>query len=108
MVIVGVLLLLVGAALILASLLTADVSAAGDLEVLGIDVGAPVLFLLGVAAAVAVLLGWWILKFGVKREWRQRKEQKHYEELSEKLGVAGERNHRRDIDENDPDRRPYS
>lgn len=106
MVIVGVLLLLVGAALILAALFTAEVSG-GALEVLGIEVSPAVLFLLGVGAAAALLVGWWILKFGVKREWRQRQEQKHYEELGEKLGDA-DRNRRREIDENDPDRRPYS
>jgi hypothetical protein len=106
MVILGVLLLLLGAAVILAALFTAEVTAAGDLELLGVGIGAPALFLLGVGAAAAVLLGWWILKFGVRREWRQRKEQQHYEELSEKLGDA-DRNRDRDIDRDDPDRRPY-
>ena len=105
MVIVGVLLLLVGAAVILAALFTAEV-VGGDLEVLGLGVSPPVLFLLGVGAAAAMLLGWWILKFGVKREWRQRQDQKRYEELGEKLDDA-DRNRRRDIDEDDPDRRPY-
>ncbi len=107
MVILGVLLLLLGAAAILAALFTAEVTAAGNLELLGVGIGAPGLFLLGVAAAAAVLLGWWILKYGVKREWRQRREEKHYEELSEKLDDAG-RNRRRDIDEDDADRRPYN
>jgi hypothetical protein len=107
MVILGVLLLLLGAGLILAALFTAEVTAAGNLELLGVGIGAPALFLLGVGAAAAVLVGWWILKYGVKREWRQRKEQKHYEELSEKLGDA-DRNREREIDQNDPDRRPYS
>ncbi len=107
MVILGVLLLLVGAALVLAGLFTADVTAGGNLEVVGVGVGAPALFLLGVGAAVAALLGLWILKYGVKREWRQHREQKHYEELSEKLGHA-DRNRDRDIDEDDPDRRPYN
>ena len=105
MLILGVLLLLLGAAVILAGLFTAEVTD-GNVEMLGVEVGAPALFLLGVGAAVAVLLGLWVLKYGVKSEWRQRREQKHYEELGEKLGDAG-RNRRRDIDENDPDRRPY-
>ncbi len=105
MVILGVLLLLLGAAVIVAALFTAEVSG-GDLQLIGVDVSPPVLFLFGVGAAAALALGWWILKYGVRREWRQRKEQKHFEELSEKLGDA-DRNRDRDIDQDDPDRRPY-
>jgi hypothetical protein len=105
MVILGVLLLLLGAAVILAALFTAEV-AGGDLQLLGVDVAPPAPFLFGVGAAAAIALGWWILKVGVKREWRQRREQKHYEELSEKLDDA-DRNRDRDLDRDDPDRRSF-
>ncbi|WP_370246965.1 hypothetical protein [Nocardioides sp.] len=58
----------------------------------GIDINGSVVFLLGAIAAALILWGLSISKFGAKREWRQRRDQKRLEELSRKLGrVEAER-----------------
>lgn len=105
MVILGLLLIVGGSLLIVAAVFTAEVTA-GSLEVLGTEVGALTLFLLGVGAGVAILWGIAISKFGAKRSLAKRRESKKIDELSEKLQHA-ESERRRDIDEDDPDRRPY-
>ena len=51
------------------------------------------------AAGVAVLWGYSISKFGVKRSMRHRRESKQLEELSEKLDRVDE-DKRRDVDDN--------
>ena len=105
MFILGLLLVAGGALLIVAAVFTAELTA-GQIELLGTEVGALTLFLLGVGAGVAVLWGLAISKFGAKRSLAKRREAKKIDELSEKLEHA-EAERRRDIDENDPDRRPY-
>ena len=70
MLVVGFLLLLLGALGILAGLLTVS----GTTELLGLDVDAVALFLVGVASGAAVLWGFWILKFGTKRSLQRRRE----------------------------------
>ncbi|MEJ7833107.1 MAG: hypothetical protein WKF79_09345, partial [Nocardioides sp.] len=69
---------------IVATVITVEVTAA-QIEVLGIEIGALPLFLLGVASAVAILLGVSISKLGAKRELRHRRENRKLNELSEKL-----------------------
>ena len=97
MLILGLLLILAGIAVILAALFTAEVTD-GQIEIIGIEVGAVVLFVLGLASAVAILWGFSIGKFGARRSLRQRREQHRLEELSEKLDrVEAER--RKDPDE---------
>lgn len=105
MFILGLLLVAGGALLIVAAVFTAETTV-GQIELLGTEVGALTLFLLGVGAGVAVLWGLAISKFGAKRSLAKRREAKKIDELSEKLEHA-EAERRRDIDENDPDRRPY-
>lgn len=105
MVILGLLLIIGGSLLIVAAVFTAEITA-GQLEVLGTEVGALTLFLLGVGAGVAILWGAAISKFGAKRSLAKRRETKKLDELSNKLEHA-EAERRRDIDEDDPDRRPY-
>jgi len=84
MLIVGLVLVLAGAAVIVSAVFTAEVT--GDqVEVLGIEVGPVTLFVLGLAAALAIVWGFSIGKFGARRSWRQRKERDRLEELSEKL-----------------------
>ena len=63
MVILGLLLVLLGALAILAGLLAID----GTAELLGSEVHGTALFLIGVGAGVAVLWGFTIAKFGMKR-----------------------------------------
>ena len=89
MVIFGLLLILLGALAIVAAVFVSK----GSAELLGIDMSALAIFLVGVAAGAAVLWGFSILKYGTKRGLAQRKERKQLSELSEKL------------DRIDPDRR---
>lgn len=103
MLILGVLLIGAGALLIVAAVFTAEVTAAGNLELLGTDVGAITLFLLGVGSGVAILWGMGITKFGAKRQLAQRRENQKLSELSEKLDRA-EAERRRDLDGDDRDR----
>lgn len=84
MLILGLVLVGAGAALIVAAVFTAEVTG-GQLEVLGLEVGAVALFLLGVAAGLAILWGYTISKFGARRSLRQRRENNRLNELSEKL-----------------------
>lgn len=103
MLILGVLLIGAGALLIVAAVFTAEVTAAGNLELLGTEVGAITLFLLGVGSGVAILWGMGITKFGAKRQLAQRRENQKLSELSEKLDRA-EAERRRDLDGDDRDR----
>lgn len=104
MLLLGLLLIAAGAAIILAAFFTTDVSATGQIQLIGIDTSARTLFLLGIIAAVAVLWGLWIIKFGAKRGLRQRREQKKMDELSKKLDRA-EAGRDRDLDDDERDRR---
>ncbi|MET0525662.1 MAG: hypothetical protein ABWZ91_12730 [Nocardioides sp.] len=84
MLIVGLLLVAAGAAVIVAAVFTAEVTG-GQIEIIGVEVGAVTLFVLGVASAVAILWGFSIGKFGARRSLRQRRENQRLEELSAKL-----------------------
>lgn len=96
MVILGLLLIVLGVVAVLATLF---VSEAGTLEVLGMDLTAFQIFLIGLVAGAFILWGFTILKFGTKREFRQMRERRKLTELSEKLDrVEAER--RQDEDGN--------
>ena len=84
MVILGLLLIMGGALVILASIFGAE----GTAEFLGEDVSALTLFLLGVAAGAAILWGYSILKWGTKRGLAHRKERKELNKLNERLDRA--------------------
>lgn len=81
MVILGLLVLLAGVLVIL----VAVSDARGTASLLGADLSARTVFLLGVASGLAILLGYGILRFGAKRELKRRRENKRLAELSEKL-----------------------
>jgi len=81
MVILGLLLIALGAVVIVAAVLDLE----GSAMLLSTDLNALTVFLLGVGAGVAVLWGFGILKFGTKRTFQRRKESKKLEELHEKL-----------------------
>lgn len=85
MLILGLLLIAVGALAIVAAVFSAGYGDSGHLELLGTDIGVLFLFFLGVGAGVAILWGFTIAKFGTKRQLRQRRESKKLSELSEKL-----------------------
>jgi type VI protein secretion system component VasK len=104
MVILGLLLVVLGALAIVCGLFASEVDN-GQLQFLGQDISPAVLFLIGVGAAVAVWWGLWILKYGSKRSWARRKEQKRLEELSSKLDEVDERR-RIDVAEQEQKDRP--
>ena len=93
MFILGLLLILAGVLAILAALFGID----GSAEFLGSELHGATIFLIGVGAGVAVLWGFAIIKFGVRKSLQRRRESKQLSELSEKLEkVEAER---RDDDE---------
>jgi len=95
MLILGLILIAVGALVIVAAVGTAEGT---NVELLGTDLGALALFLVGVGAGVSVLLGFTISKYGTKRTLQHRREKQQLNELSEKLDrVEAER--RRAVDE---------
>ncbi len=97
MLLLGLLLIAVGAVLVIGGVFAADVSG-GQVEFMGIDVSPMALFLLGTAAGACVLLGLSVARFGARRELQRRKERKNLDELSQKLDRA-EAERRRDIDD---------
>ncbi len=95
MLILGLLLIALGALAIVVVVFDAS----GSVEVLGNDLTAVTIVLGGVAAGLAILWGFGILKFGTKRSLARRRESKKLTELSEKLDkVEAER---RDHDDDD-------
>lgn len=104
MLILGLLLIVAGGLLIVAAVFTAETTGASGaaVEILGTEVGAVTLFLLGLGAGIAILWGLSVMKFGARRTLRQRKEQNRIAELSEKLEkVEAERRHDRGRDDGD-------
>lgn len=102
MVILGLLLIALGAVAIVAAIGTADGS---GVELLGTDIGAVTLFFVGLGAGVAILWGLSLTKWGTKRSIRQRRESKRLNELSEKLDER-EAERREDEQEHGRDDRP--
>ena len=95
MVILGLLLIILGAIAILSAVFVSE----GNAELLGIDMSSLSIFLVGVAAGAAVLWGYSILKWGTRRGLEHRRERKKLNELSTKLDeVQAERNADSDSD----------
>ena len=94
MFVVGLLLILLGALAIVAAVFGSD----GTAEFLGQDLSALAIFIIGLAAGLAILWGWTVAKFGVKRTLQHRRESKQLQELSEKLDKVDEEK-RRDVDD---------
>jgi hypothetical protein len=82
MVILGLILIGLGAVAIVAALFTAEGS---NVELLGTDISAMALFFVGLGAGLAILWGFGFTKWGTKRTLRQRRESKQLHELHEKL-----------------------
>ncbi len=80
--VLGLLLMIVGAVAIVAAVFTVDGSA---VEFLGFDITALGLYFIGLASGVAVLWGFGLTKWGTKRTIRQRRDSRRLSELSEKL-----------------------
>jgi hypothetical protein len=81
MVILGLVLIGLGALAILGAVFVSE----GSAQLLGLDLTALEIFLVGVVAGAFLLWGFGILKYGTKRELRLRRERKRLTELSEKL-----------------------
>ncbi len=95
MVILGLLLILLGAVAILSAVFVSQ----GTAELLGIDMSSLQIFLVGVAAGAAVLWGYSLLKWGTKRGLAQRKERKEMGLLNEKLRRSESERHEETPDE---------
>jgi hypothetical protein len=81
MVVLGLLLIAAGALGIVAAVFTAE----GTVELLGVDISALAIYLVGLGSGLAIWWGFSIGKFGTKRTLRQRRESKQLAELSAKL-----------------------
>ncbi len=94
MVILGLLLILLGALTIVAVVFDLE---SVPVDLLGAELTSLTVFFLGVASGVAILWGFGILKFGTKRTLQHRRESKKLNELSAKLDEAEvDRNDKRD------------
>ena len=104
MLLLGLILIALGALVIVAAVFTVDI-VGGDIELIGVELSPLGLFLIGVAAGAAVLWGFDIFKWGTKRGLARRREQKQLNELSEKLErVDADRRH--DIGDHADEDRP--
>jgi hypothetical protein len=81
MVVLGLLLIAAGVIAIVSAVFVSE----GSAELLGIEMTALGIFLLGVGAGAALLWGFSLLKIGTRRELRARRERKELSELSAKL-----------------------
>ena len=103
MLILGLLLIAAGGLLVVAGIFTANTTGAGAaIEIVGTEVGAVTLFLLGLGSGVAILWGLSITKFGAGRSLKQRRERNKLNELSEKLDKVEAERRPRDDDSNPP------
>lgn len=89
MLVLGLLLVIAGTLVVLAAVFSSD----GTAEMLGNELTTLTIFLLGVAAGLAILWGLTVIRFGARRELARRREHRRLEEISQKL------------DRVDPDRR---
>jgi hypothetical protein len=94
MFVLGLLLIICGGLAILAAVFGSDEKAV----FLGQDLTALAIFLIGLAAGVAILWGISLVRFGARRTLRHRRERRQLEELSEKLDQVDEEK-RREIDD---------
>ncbi|MEO5854333.1 MAG: hypothetical protein ABIQ15_17640 [Nocardioides sp.] len=81
MVILGLLLILLSVVAILSAVFVSE----GSAQLLGIDLTALGIFLVGVGAGAALLWGYSLIKFGARREMKARRERKELNQLSAKL-----------------------
>jgi hypothetical protein len=100
MVILGLLLIILGAIAILSAVFVSE----GSGELLGVEMSSLAIFLVGVAAGAAVLWGYTLLKWGTKRTIAHRRERKELNRLSQKLDRV-DSEHREDTTTTPPDER---
>jgi|SRR6478735_8446122 len=95
--VVGLLLMVVGALAVVAAVFTAS---GEQVQLLGFDISAVGLFLVGLGSGAAILWGFAISKWGTKRSLRQRRESRKLDELQQQLDRR-EADQRGDDDNND-------
>ena len=81
MVVLGLLLMALGAVAVVGALFTAE----GSTQLFGVDMSAMAMFFVGLGAGLAILWGFGFSKWGTKRTLRARRESKQLSELHEKL-----------------------
>jgi hypothetical protein len=81
MVVLGLLLMALGAVAVVGALFTAE----GSTQLFGLDISAMGMFFVGLGAGLAIVWGFGFSKWGTKRTLRQRRESKQLSELHEKL-----------------------
>ena len=91
----GLLLLLVGALAVVAAVFTA---AGSNVELLGFDLSALGLYLIGLGSGAAILWGFGLTKWGTKRNLRQRRETRRLNRAPSESGDGRDR-HRDDGDD---------
>lgn len=89
MVILGLLLIILGVIAILSAIFVSE----GNAELVGLDLSALSIFLVGVGAGAALLWGYSILKWGTKRGLAHRRERKEIGQLNERLKQAESERH---------------
>jgi hypothetical protein len=89
--VVGLLLIVVGAVAVVAAVFTATGT---DVELLGLGTSALGLYLVGLGSGLALLWGFSLTKWGTKRSLRHRREAKRLDELSDKLDRQDAERHR--------------
>lgn len=93
MLLLGLVCILLGVLAILAAVFVSS----GAVELLGIEMNALVIFLIGVASGALVLWGLTLTRLGAKREMRNRREHRKLTELSQELDrIQPDRNQDRD------------
>lgn len=86
MVILGLLLIILGAIAVLSAIFVSEPGSGGEL--LGFDVTTLETFLIGVAAGAAILWGFTILKWGTRRSLSHRRERRELNKLNDRLDRA--------------------
>lgn len=95
----GLILIAAGAAALALGLFTTDDEGTTPAEMLGVEIGATAIFIVGVFSGIAILLGVSLVKFGTKRGLKHRRETKQLAELSQKLDRAEAERKKNDTDE---------
>jgi hypothetical protein len=85
MVLLGLVLIALGALAIVTAFFSADIHGDHIRLLGGLDVSPLVLFLIGLAAGLAILWGFSIFKWGTKRSWAKRREQKRLSKLADSV-----------------------
>lgn len=98
MMILGLVLVALGAAGLLISFFGASIdNQHRSAEILNWDVNAGTLVLWGAVSTLLICLGLWVMKSGARRGRERRKENKRLQELSEKLDRAEAERHDDDL-----------